>query len=77
MALGKLASDKHHKRNKDSWNNIGSNVYGCFKQLYLLKKKNRHLKTLLSIGGWTYASHFKDATSSEYARATFASSATR
>jgi chitinase len=47
---------------------------GNFRQLNLLKEKNPNLKTLISIGGWTWSRLFSDVAMTEESREKFAAS---
>ena len=50
-------------------------MFGCVKQLFLLKKRHRHVKVVLSIGGWGFREHFAGPASTPQGRAKFAESA--
>ncbi|KAI5380309.1 hypothetical protein J4E82_000885 [Alternaria postmessia] len=68
-------AEKHYAT--DSWNDVGNNLYGSLKQLQILKAKNRNLKVLLSIGGWTYTNtnkHMDGPMATAEGRQRFASS---
>ena len=61
----------------DSWGDSGKNLYGNFKAIYKLKKEHRHLKVLLSIGGWTYSPSFHPVVVNPALRSKFVASAVR
>ncbi|KAL2106398.1 hypothetical protein VUR80DRAFT_6781 [Thermomyces stellatus] len=71
-------ADTQKRYEGDSWDD-SSNAYGCVGQLNLLKTKNRHLKLLLSVGGWKYSQQgkFTNPASTEEGRQRFASSAVK
>jgi chitinase len=49
-------------------------LHGNFRQLQLLKEKHPHLKTLLSVGGWTLSGPFSDVARTAESRAKLAKS---
>jgi chitinase len=77
VVLSDTWADKDIHYPGDSWNDVGNNLYGNFKAIYLLKKAHRHLKVLLSIGGWTYSPRFHPVVVSPERRAKFVESAIR
>ncbi|SNX86172.1 probable chitinase [Melanopsichium pennsylvanicum] len=73
--LTDLWADEQIHYTGDSWNDTGNNLYGNFKQFLLLKKKNRALKLMLSIGGWSFGPHFAPMAADAKKRAKFVQTA--
>ena len=74
MYLSDAWADKDIHYAGDSWDEPTSNLFGNFKQINLLKKDHRHLKLLLSIGGWTYSASFHPVVVNPALRAGFVAS---
>lgn len=68
-------ADTKKKFSTDSTNTTGDNLFGCLKQIYLLKKRNRNFKVLLSIGGASSSDAFPAPASTPEGRRRFARSA--
>ncbi|MGK7950424.1 MAG: glycosyl hydrolase family 18 protein [Xenococcaceae cyanobacterium] len=62
------------KRFDGDWN-TPKEFAGNFEQLNNIKAENPHLKTLISIGGWTLSGKFSDVALTDASRETFAKSA--
>jgi len=77
VSLSDPYADVEQRYHGESENEPGLNMYGAIKELLLLKQQNRHLKVLLSIGGWTYSPQFVVPASTEEGRQAFALSAVR
>ncbi|MBI2774460.1 cellulose binding domain-containing protein [Candidatus Dependentiae bacterium] len=57
---------------RDNWN-VEKPYWGNFRQIYDLKQKYPHLKTLISVGGWTLSDNFSQMAANAQARANFVS----
>ncbi|KAF2169528.1 glycoside hydrolase family 18 protein [Zasmidium cellare ATCC 36951] len=64
--------EKKYPGDVDPPNNKTTNLYGNLKQLYLQKKANRNMKTLLSFGGWNLRTYFAPALKNLSGRQNFA-----
>lgn len=56
----------------DTWE---TPLRGTYHALQVLKSQNRHLKTLISVGGWTLSQRFSDIALTDESRFKFAKSA--
>ncbi|CAK7225905.1 Chitinase 4 [Sporothrix bragantina] len=78
VSEGNLQTDVQAKVGANLPSEAGkTNAYGRVQQVNLLKRANRHLKVLLSLGGWGAGTDFSSAASSEANRKRFASTAVK
>ena len=71
IALGDRWADIEKPYPGDSWDDP---LRGNFNALLTLKERHPHVKTLISVGGWTWSGRLSDAAVSEDSRRRFAAS---
>ncbi len=65
-------ADSQYSYPGDVWSDP---IKGNFKQLNVLKQQNPNLKTVISVGGWSWSNRFSDVAASATTRQNFANSA--
>ncbi|MEG2813568.1 MAG: glycoside hydrolase family 18 protein, partial [Oscillospiraceae bacterium] len=74
VVIGDSWVDVEKPMGGESWDSPADSK-GHFAQLRALKKKYPHLKTLISVGGWTWSNNFSDVAADASKRKKFATSA--
>lgn len=69
--LGDPWIDAQKSFGDDKWDDP---IKGNLKQLWKLKEKNPNLKTMISVGGWTWSNRFSDVAATAATREVFANS---
>ena len=72
IKLGDYYADVDKWYPGDSWE--PGSLRGCFHQLQILKANNPHLKTFISVGGWTWSTYFSNIALTQESREIFAAS---
>ncbi|WP_440960695.1 glycosyl hydrolase family 18 protein [Paenibacillus nitricinens] len=72
IVLGDPWIDTGKSFGDDKWDDP---IKGNLKQLWKLKEKNPNLKTMISVGGWTWSNRFSDVAATAVTREVFANSA--
>lgn len=72
IVLGDPWIDTGKSFGDDKWDDP---IKGNLKQLWKLKEKNPNLKTVISVGGWTWSNRFSDVAATAATREVFANSA--
>lgn len=72
IVLGDPWIDAQKSFGDDKWDDP---IKGNLKQLWKLKERNPNLKTVISVGGWTWSNRFSDVAATAATREVFANSA--